>query len=203
MTTAMTIDVPVTAADVATLQLEAEAGAAFPEFTIDTPDEYTQVDAWLSEVVRKKDAALAMRRTATGPAYKGIKIVEGWFAPVISALETTERRLKGHMGAYRVAQHRVEQEARELAAQMATAGDGVALGAALTVAADAAVAPMGRATAALSWEVDRIIPDLLPAEWWMPNEAAIAQFAKAHRGDGPPVVPGVVFKQIAKIGARR
>lgn len=201
---AVTLNVPATAQEVAALQRQAEAElATWHEFTIDNAEEYEQVDAVLSDVVRRKDGATAMRKRATGPLYKATKEIESWFAPYLRALEKMESILKSSMGQYRVAQAEREREARELAAHAADAGDAGALVEALTVATEAAQAPAGRATVGFEWRVKRIAEDLLPREWWTPDTERIAAFAKAHKGDDAPVIPGVVFERAARVGARR
>jgi hypothetical protein len=198
------LQVPATAHEIAALQAAASGELeAWKGFTIDTPEEYAEVDRCLTDVVRRKDAATAMRGSATGPLYKATKTIEGWFAPYLGALTGLEVLLKGGMASYRLAQAEREREAREAAAAAADAGDGAALTEALTVATEAAQAPAGRASVGFEWRVHRIVPDLLPREWWTPDEKRIAAFAKAHKGDDPPVIPGVVFERHAKIGARR
>lgn len=202
---AITVDVPTTAHEVAALQeiAEIELAAWCEGFAIETAEEYAAVDSCLSDVVRRKDAATAMRTSATGPLYKATKTIEGWFAPYLGALTKMEALLKGGMGSYRLAQATKEREAREAAAQAADAGDGAALTEALTVATEAAQAPAGRASVGFEWRVHRVVPDLVPREWLIPDERRIAQFAKAHKGDDAPVIPGVIFERHAKIGARR
>jgi len=198
------LQVPATAHEIAALQKIAESDLqTWREFTIDTAEEYEAVDAVLSDVVRRKDAATAMRTSATGPLYKATKTIESWFAPYLGALTGLEVLLKGGMGTYRLAQAEREREAREAAAVAADADDSEALTEALTVAAEAAQAPAGRASVGFEWRVARIVEDLLPREWWTPNTKRIDAHAKAHKGDDPPVIPGVVFERVAKIGARR
>lgn len=192
------IEIPHTAADVATLQLEAEASGAFPDFLIETPDEYASVDAWLSDVVRKKDAVVSMRQTATGPLKATIKVIDGWFLPVVRALERSETRLKGHMQEYQLAVREADRKAR---LAVATAPEGDELMMALATAS--AAPPAGRATTSFGWAVKRVLPDLLPDEYWIPDEKRLAEVARAHKGDEPPVIPGVVFESIVRIGARR
>lgn len=201
---AVTLNVPATAQEVAALQAQAEAElATWHEFTIDNAEEYEQVDAVLSDVVRRKDGAAAMRKRATGPLYKATKEIESWFAPYLRALEKMESILKSSMGQYRVEQERMAREARELAAKAADAGDSDALVEALTVATEAAQAPAGRATVGFEWRVKRIAEDLLPDEWWCPDQTRIIAFGLSHKGDDAPVIPGVVFERTARVGARR
>lgn len=200
----VTLNVPATAPEVAALQKTAEAELlAWANFTIDTPEEYAAVDATLSEVVRRKDAATAMRQRATGPLYKATKEIESWFAPVLRALTALESKLKGGMSAYRIAQETRAREARELAAKAADAGDSGALTEALTTAIEAATPPAGRASVGFEWRIHRIADDLVPDEWWSVDTKRIEAHAKAHKGDDPPIIPGVVFERFAKIGARR
>jgi hypothetical protein len=199
----ITIPVPHAAHEVAAMQLEAETAGAFEDFTIDTAEEYTAVDAMLTDVVRKKDAVTKMRQSAVAPVKAGIKVVEGWFAPVLAAYERTETRLKGTMSEYRIKQHETERKARELAAVHITEGDSPALLAALATANDAATAPAGRATTTFVWVVERIAHDMVPAEYKITDEKRIAEIARTHKGDDPPVVPGVTFRRDARIGARR
>ncbi len=200
----LTIAVPTTAHEVAALQERAEAELeAWGTFTIDTAEEYAAVDATLSDLVRRKDAAMAMRKTATGPLYKATKTIESWFAPYLGAITELEGRLKHEMGAYRLAQAVREREAREAAAVAADAGDEGTLMTALVVATEAAQPPDGRATVAFGWRVARVVDDLVQREWLVPDRARMDAYARAWHEEEPPVIAGVVFERAAKIGARR
>jgi hypothetical protein len=204
-TTEITVSIPPDVRELARLQREAEDDAAALA-CVDVADAVTlaDADAFLTDVVRRKDAALAMRKRATGPMYTAAKEIESWFRPLMAALEGAERGLKNVIGAYRMRQLDTERQARELAAQAAEGRDPEALVTALTVAADAGAKDGARATTRYAWTVKRIIPDLLPDEWWSPDEARIAAFAKAAPGEGDePVIPGVRFERVAIVGARR
>jgi hypothetical protein len=199
----LTVSLPPDVRELATLQRAAEAdAAALATLTVDV--DATDLDAFLTDVVRRKDAAVAMRKRATGPMYTAIKEIESWFRPLVTALEGAERHLKAVLGAQRLAALDAEREARELAAAAADVGDAGALLEALTVAADAGAKDGARATTRYAWTVKRISEDLLPDEWWTPNTAAIEAHAKGFAGDGDaPVIPGVVFERVALVGARR
>jgi hypothetical protein len=202
------------AADVAAVQreIEAELVPFVTALAVASHDEYELADAVLTDVVTRKDAVVNMRKSATAPAYAGIRVVEGWFKPVVSALEKCETHLKKAMGAYRVEVARLEAEQRERAAQAAENGDAQALHAALTVATQAGTPLEGRATVSVRWAVKRIAADLVP-------HAVLAAFASANadefakwfereyaadmRGDTEPACAGVVFERGAKIGAKR
>lgn len=196
---------PVDALAVAALQREAEADAlAIKGVVVATADDYTAADALLTRFVQKKDAAVAMRKSATSPHYAGIRVVEGWFRPLVDALETCEAHLKGQLSTYRVNQAAAEAKAREAAAQAAEAGDSAALLGALETATAVATKPAGTSVTVLRWVVDRVVaPDLVPREWWSVDEARLAAFAGAYKGDVAPVVPGVLFKREATVRASR
>jgi hypothetical protein len=145
-----------------------------------------------------------MRKSATGPLYGVIRTVEAWFRPLVVALESSEKTLKGAMGAFRVLREREEREARELAARAAeTNAPAEELVAALTVASTAAAKPDARATTRFMWRVETVNPHAMPIEWLMPNIPALDKMASRHKGDEPPVVPGVTFERVAQIGARK
>lgn len=190
---------------VAALQRAFETDApAYLAVRIASAEDYTFADALLSEVVTKKDAAIAMRKTATGPLYGVIRTVESWFKPLLDAIAPAEKHLRGVMGAWRVEQEARELEARELAAVAAESDDAPALVEALTIAQEASAKPEARSSTAFGWYVERIAEDMLPDEYWIPDRARLDAIAKeAGASTEPPIVPGVIFKRTAKIGARR
>jgi len=202
---AMLALVPAAVTDVAalaTLQRQAEAdGAAAGAMTVADADEYAFADAVLTDIVTRKDAAVAMRKRATAHMYAAAREVESWFRPLVGALESGEGALKRAMGAYRARVAAEAAAARELAAQAADAGDAEGLHAALSVAA--APPPEGRARVRMVWRVKRIAEGLLPREYWCVDRAKIDAAAKAAKGDEPPVIPGVEFVREAEIGAKR
>ncbi len=189
--------------EVTAIQREIEAVApAMVAFRVADDATYATADATLTEVVQYKDALTEMRKRATGPLYQGIREVEGWFRPVLQTLERVEGALKGTMGEWRVLRAQAEREARELAAKAVEADDADGLHEALTVAGEAAAAPPGRATARIVWVIEAVDKDRLPAEWWSPDIAKIDAYAKACGGERP-VIPGVIFREHAQIGAKR
>lgn len=200
MTTALfSVETPMNAADAAAMQHVAEELAGFEDFTIDTADEFAAVDLLLTEVVTRKDAAIAKRQEVVAPAKGIVKTVEAWFAPTVKALERAEFRLKMAMSNWRLAEAARTHEAREL---VATTDDGAELVAALATATEAPAE--ARSTTRFVWRVKRVQADLLPAEWWCPDTAKIDNAAKAAGSSAdPPVIPGVTFERQAVIGARR
>lgn len=205
MTAALALAPPNTAADAAALQKQAEADVPIvTAMRVTTPEDYAFADGVLTDVVTRKDALSAMLKRATAPFNAGLKEVRGWFAPALDALETCEAHLKGQLSTFRVRQECEARAAREAAARAVEMGAAPeAQLAALQGAADAAAKPDGRATVAFGWTARVVAPDLVPREWWCVDEKRLAAFAKAHKGDDPPVVPGVLFERTARVGARR
>jgi hypothetical protein len=202
----ITVPLTTSANDVAALQREAESDApAIRAIQVTDADGYTFADAILTDVVQKKDAVVAMRKRATVPLYGAIREIESWFKPVVSALEVSERHLKGAMGSWRIAEDARERAAREAAAVAAESGDAPAMLSALTAAADAGSArDEGRATVRYVWAVKRIVRELVLPEWLVPDLPRIERVARDAPGDGDaPVIPGVVFEKVARVGARR
>ena len=202
---AITVAVPHTAEEARVLQSTAEAELLQIQTlkSIQSPEMYTDVDELLTHVVQDKDAAVAMRQSATGPLRTVVSTIEGWFRPWVRAREAAEKHLKGLMSSYNVERVRAEREARLLAAQAAQAGDAQGMLDALAVVGEVANAAEGGARVSFKWIVERINPDLLPDEWWVPNEAAIEAVAREAGGsEEPPIIPGVIFKRDATIGAK-
>ncbi len=195
---------------VAAVQAEAETElAGLGDFTVDDAEAYAATDAFLTEIVTKKDAIEAMRQQAVGPLNEAKAVIQAWFKPALTALASVEGALKQAMAAWLLRQKAAEAAARANALAAVQSGEGTALVEALTVAADAQAAPKaGRAVASFSWQVARVAEDLLPDEYWVPrtpNMSAI--LAEARRqgitGEEAPVIPGVIFKRVATVGARR
>jgi len=203
MSAELAVRVPNTT-DLATRQRKAEGLAiALRGATCDDAEQYTVFDEMLSAVAREKAEVLDLRKSYTAPLYGVIKRVEGDFRPLVSSLETCEAALKGAMGAYRVACERAEREARELAAKAAESGDAENLVEALTRATEAAAKPDARATTTFRWAVKLCNPAAMSREFLVPDLPALEKLARAHKGDAPPIVPGVTFERIVQIGARK
>lgn len=201
----MMLTLPPDVRELAALQAAAESDAA-ALITLDASEDAATLDAFLTDVVQRKDAALAMRKRVTGPAYTIAREVEGWFRPLLVALVAAEDHLKRVLGAKRLAAMNAEREARELAAKAAAEGDADTMIAAVTIAADAAAPDGARATTRYVWAVARVIPDLLLPEYLTPDMAKIEAFAKAAPAGAEadePVLPGVRFKRVPIVGARR
>lgn len=204
--TAFEIEVPITAANVAAEQREIEALATPAELAaivVRTEADYAAADAFLTELLSKRDAIVGMRKSATGPLYGVIKTVEGWFKPYVDASAKVERRLRDEMNGYLTAKARAADEARAAALEAAKSRDTAGMVVALTKAADASAKPAGGATVKYRWAIKAIDEAALPPEFWTPNIDLIMLHASHAGPDGPEPIPGVTFERQATIGAKR
>ncbi len=209
--------IPTTAKQIAKYQALAEKRRptfeALAAQTLDGPDDIAFVSELLTEVVQLEDAAKVMRGSATGPLYGVIRTVESWFRPYLEELLYAKGVCKKLIGDARIAQIEVVSGARELAADAAKVGDAETVVEALNVASEAAKPDGAAAKSTLHWAIARVAPDLLPefletsagslVGLWRPDTEAIQAYADQHDGGGPaPVVPGVVFERVARVGAK-
>lgn len=178
--------------------------------TIDTPEEYAIIDSGLQRLARAYDAWIASRQATVGAMRKVVAAVEGEFRPGVKALESAIGACKNAIGTYKLAEAEREREARAAALAAAQTGDAEELTRALTEAsaAGAGVHATGTATVATRWVIERIADDLLPEAYWMRVHNGAAIDAEIERQGGltnedAPVIPGVVFKREARVGARR
>jgi hypothetical protein len=197
------VTLPTSAIEVAKMQADVEKDALFLLTTeVVTAIDYSDADEILTDVVRNKDALVAMRKRATEPLKASAKEIESWFAPAVRTLCEVESFLKGKMGAYQQRLADAKAAADEAAARAAEAHDAPAL---LEAMASVPVAASGRATCGWFWKVIRVNADVVRDEDKIPDVAKFDAIAKAHPGAdvNPPVIPGVSFERCARIGARR
>lgn len=204
---AIVLQGPVTydAAELATLQEAGEALATTAaSFTCPDDPSYQALDGILSAVLVELDTIDATKRTVTDPLRTAIKATDRLFAPVIAPRDAVVAMCKRLMADYAQAKALAERAARALALEAAKRSDDGAMAQALTVAAAVAAPVDAGAQTRWRWVVKRIVPELLPDEYWTPDEKKIGAIAKAWPGksEDPPVVPGVVFEREALIAGK-
>jgi hypothetical protein len=198
----LALALPVDAAGLASLQAEAEA-MALATVGLECPDRetYDALDASLTEVVTMKDGIVAMRTEATQAADRAVRGVRATLRPILAPLESAEIELKRAMGGFLAEQAQAQEAARQAAAEAAETGDAETLTEALTTAAELDAGPTA---ARWFWAVDRIVEDLLPDEYWIPDKQRIAVHAtKAGSAEEIEAIPGVVFKRLPLVAGRR
>lgn len=194
------------AIELAAKQLELEADAK-PEslamIVVESESDYQLVTTLRAKVRATKDDLVRLRQTASQPWKKVGDAIDAMFRPSVRAAETIEADFRAKLEAFQVAKIRAEREAREAATKAAQADDSDALVSALNASVELAkpVADGGRVST--RWTVKRIVPDLLPAEYWTPDIAKIEAVARAHKGEDKPVIPGVVFEEAVTVAVRR
>ncbi len=200
----LTLKLPATAVEVSKLETAtSELVSILPEVEVVDDATYGVADELLTQAMQLLDAAKVCRTSVTGPVYAAIREVEARFKPAIVALEGFIIPVKKQLGTYRTAVAAAALEARQAAAEAAAAGDADALVESLNDADTLAQKPADTgARVKFRWIVKRIIPELLPDEWWCPDEAKIQEVALAHKGEEPPIVPGVVFERVADVSAK-
>jgi len=172
---------------------------------IDDPDTAEAVGSVLIARLREYDIAKETREKYTGPAHKTWKNLCELFD--VKPHEALITAIKGALGAWQKRVEVARLEAEQVARAALVAGDVQAL----TTSLQTFNAPEQKAEGVGSrkvWKVKRyntamMIPssDALPG--LVPDASAIAAFARAHRGEDPPVIPGVIFEQEIEIFGRR
>lgn len=194
------------AIELAARQTELEADAApdaLATITVGDDEEYALVTGMRGEVRKIHDELVALRQAAAQPWKKVATTIEAMFRVGIQAAERIEADYRAKLEAYQVKKIQAERAAREAATKAAQADDGQALVAALTQSAALAAPIADGGRVSLRWTVKRVAADLLPAEYWCPDMAKIEAVAKAHKGEDPPVIPGVVFEQVASVAVKK
>ena len=164
--------------------------------------ELAMLDATLTDVARLHDELVARRQKPVKQVKGLIAEFEGWFRPYLKDVDAALDALKGVKSRYLTAKDAAARKAREDAQKAADAGDSAAVLESIQRAQE--IEAVGSAGTRYAWEVKRIAPDLLPDEYWIPDQARISAVAKAAgSSEEPPVLPGVVFERVAVVQARR
>jgi hypothetical protein len=170
--------------------------------TITDPDTYAAVGAVLIERLREYDVAKKFRDDITKPVHAHWKRL----CDLLSCKphEDLIAAIKKAIGDYDLRELAAKQVATEQARAVfaAPVPDIQAMTAALTVANAPEATAEGVGTRFV-WKVKRYNVDLMAPEDLLPNEPKINAIARAHRGEDPPFVRGVVFELAAEITGKR
>lgn len=200
----ITLALPIDVNALAAQQADAEAElTVYRTMAIATDADYEFADALLSEVVRKIDSAVAVRKSATGPIYVGLRQVEGWFRPLLEALGQGRDTLKQIMREHMIAKEALAKAARLEAAAAAKADEPDALVQALTAATQAEARPDARARITMHWAPTVVDSAMVPREYLMIDMVALAKLGREHAKGDAPEVPGVTWARTADVAAKR
>jgi hypothetical protein len=171
--------------------------------TVADDAEYAEATAERAAWRKEADEFERAYKAAVAPWQTIVRAVQDAFRPgkeAYAALDVHLRTLlEAHVQRKALALRAAEREAQEAA----QADDTTATLTALATAQAAAAPLMGGGAIRWTWRVKRIAADLVPKEWWCVDEARIAAFAAAHKGEDAPVVPGVVFEREASVSVSR
>jgi hypothetical protein len=203
---ALTVRVPRTAPEAAESQGEAErmlAWLAENPLVVSSSEQFATTGELMREALAKGKALHAMMRRALGPIEEAEKEIRSWFSPGAKAWAELAAALKDAMGAYQIAEAERARELEALAQKAAKAGDVKALTKALTAADGAGPAKAEGVTTRFVWKLKRVVPDLVPEDWKVPDvQRAEAHARAAGSSETIDPVPGFVFEREAVIGGR-
>lgn len=191
--------------------MTAEAEVKAQTWIITSAVEQQIVFEYLQEKLREKDLIVETRKSATGPLYKVIKLIESWFQPGLKPYDLIETVLRAALGAWEVKQIEEQNAARAEAARQlqaaqtpgAPAPDWPVLTTALQ-AANAQPTKVKGLSAATGWVATVIAPDLLDRKWLAPDLEKIQAHADQYGSHEQPfAIPGVTFKLEASTRVRR
>lgn len=168
--------------------------------TIENDSDAQEANAYLRERARELDAVEAMLAETLAPVRETEKRIKALFQPTIAGCKEVVSALRGMLAAYE--KHRREQQRKALAeaAAVAQQRDPKKLAAALDKAETLAPQKLEGTSFVRTWKVERIARDLLPFDpsnearnFWEPDMKKIEAIGRAHKGDNPPAVPGVIW----------
>lgn len=171
--------------------------------TITDPDTYAAVGAVLRERLREYDVAKAFRDKVTKPVHAHWKHLCELLS--VKPHEDLIAALKTAIGDYDLRELAAKNEAAQAARALVAAPvpDIAAMTQALTVANAPEAQAEGIGTRFV-WKVKRYLETaVIDPEYLIPNEAKINAVARAHKGEEPPFIRGVVFELAAEITGKR
>lgn len=171
--------------------------------SIDNDDEAEDANAHLREWLTQLDKVSAVKKETLAPLKETEKRINALFKPLLDAGANLTGRLRNMLTVYELEKRAVQRKVLETAAQAASSPEPEALLEALQEVQDAAPTALEGTSFTRVWVVKRIIRELLQPEWLMPDEKKIAAYGKAHKGDEPPVIPGIVWEESLSSRVRR
>lgn len=182
----------------ATVETIAIAGSS-----IDNDDEAADANAHLREWLTQLDKVADVKKSTLAPLKEAEKRINALFKPLLDAGADLTGRLRNMLTVYALDKRKVQREALEAAAQAASSPEPEQLLRALQDVQDAAPTELEGTSFVRVWVVKRIVRELLTAEWLCPDEKKIAAYGKAHKGDDPPIIAGVVWEESLSSRVRR
>jgi len=143
------------------------------------------------------------RKAAKAPFLQGGQAIDEQFRPARQALDRVEKLIKRRLS--EAAEARAVARAAAIAEAQAAAavGDHAAANAAIETISDPVFAPVG-ISERWTYEVESYDARAVPPEYLILNADRVrAEIRLANQEGRPPAVPGIVFRNVAGIAARR
>lgn len=147
-------------------------------------------------------AVEAMWKATKEPIKEAEKRIDALFKPGIDAARLVVTTLRNLLEGYEKLKREAQRKAFAAAGAAATQASPAALNTALAAAADAAPTELDGTSFVRTWKIKRIVEGLLPfshsnseRHYWVPDLKKIAAVGRAHKGDEPPIIPGVVWEE--------
>lgn len=171
--------------------------------SIDNDNEAAEANEYLRDWLSKLDGVSAKKKETLAPLKEAEKRINDLFKPLLDKGAALTSAIRKMLTDYELAKRDAQRKALEEAAQAASSPEPKALLEALEKVEEAAPTQLDGTSFTRKWVVKRIAEDLLPDEYWTPDVKKIEAIGKAHKGDTPPVVPGVIWAEELSSRVRR
>jgi hypothetical protein len=162
-------------------------------FEINSAEDYDAISEILKDIKTQFKQIEKERKAVTDPLNAVIKKVNGWFKPTKDDFTKIEKAIKRKMADYQLSQKQKQTEALEQAVEQGDARF-------LQKASSLQMPKVQGISNRVVWKFEIEDESLLPREFLMPDERAIAQVVNEQQGDTK--IPGVKVIKDVQIGAR-
>lgn len=168
--------------------------------SIENDSDAQEANDYLRERVRELDAVEQMLADTLSPVRETEKRIRSLFNPTIYKCKEVVTTLRSMLASWE--KHRREEQRKALAeaAKIAQERNPDKLAAALERAEDLAPKKLEGTYFVRVWKVESIIREQLAFDpkdeeknFWTPDLKKLEAIGKAHKGDAPPIMPGVVW----------
>ena len=197
-------DIPVDIITITTLhKLATTEHANLAGQSIDNDNEAAEANEYLRDWLSKLDGVSAKKKETLAPLKEAEKRINDLFKPLLDKGAQLTSGIRKMLTDYELAKRAAQRKALEEAAQAASSPEPEALLTALEKVEEAAPTQLDGTSFTRKWVIKRIAEDLLPDEYWTPDTKKIEAIGKAHKGDTPPTVPGVIWVEELSSRVRR
>jgi len=187
--------------------------------SIDNDDDAREANDELRKQLAALDSVNALEQETTAPLAEGLKRVKALFKTAKDPINAVVSRLRALLEGYELEKRAAQRAAMAEAAHAAALPTPEKLTEALAKVEEAAPTTLEGTSFVRTWVVDRfalncvleelsgrksrVAMTMIPDKFWIVDEKALAALGRAHKGDEPPIVPGVVWKEELSSRVRR